>query len=138
MSLSTNRHERVAAGTVLSLKDGTQLVIESSRPLQHRWIVRFSGVSTREGADMLHGAPLFAEPLDDPDALWVHELIGAIVVDQSDGAEIGTVSSVEENPASDLLVLDSGHLIPLRFVVSQDDGDPRRVTVDLPEGLLDL
>ena len=144
VSLSTNRDERVAPGTRLTLKDGTELVIESSRPLQHRWIVRFAGIGTREAADMLHGAALFAEPLDDPDALWVHELIGAVVVDQSDGAEIGTVTSVEENPASDLLVLDTGHLIPLRFVVSQDEGDDgsggqaRRITVDLPAGLLEL
>jgi 16S rRNA processing protein RimM len=138
VSLSTNREERVAAGTRLSLKDGTELVIESSRPLQHRWIVRFAGIGTREAADMLHGAPLFAEPLDDPDALWVHELIGTVVVDRSEGAEIGKVTAVEENPASDLLVLDTGHLIPLRFVVDREDGDPRRVTVDLPDGLLDL
>ena len=135
VSLSTNREERVAKGACLSLKDGSTLTVESSKPFQHRWIVRFAEVMTREGADMLHGALLFAEPLDDPDALWIHELIGATVVDASDGAEIGTVQSIEENPASDLLVLDTGHLIPLRFVVSREGG---RVTVDIPEGLLDL
>jgi len=139
VSLSTNRDERVAPGSTLSLKDGTVLTIASSRPHQHRWIVRFDEVGTREGADMLHGAVLYAEPLDDPEALWVHELIGAQVVDQADGATIGTVTAVEENPASDLLVLDTGHLVPLRFVTAQDSSsDPRRVIVDLPAGLLDL
>ena len=71
----------------------------------------------------------------DPDALWVHELIGSVVEDQS-GSELGMVESVEANPASDLLVLDSGALIPLRFVVSSVPGE--RVTVDVPDGLLDL
>ncbi|HVM08165.1 MAG TPA: ribosome maturation factor RimM [Acidimicrobiales bacterium] len=135
VSLSTNRDERVAPGTVLSLKDGSTLTVASSKPFQHRWIVRFDEITTREGADMLHGAPLFAEPLDDPEALWVHELIASVVVDVATGDEIGRVTSVEENPASDLLVLDTGHLIPLRFVVSHDQG---RVTVDLPAGLLEL
>jgi 16S rRNA processing protein RimM len=77
---------------------------------------------------------LRAEPIDDPDELWVHDLIGATVVDAA-GAELGTVASVEENPAADLLVLGGGELIPLTFVV---DVAPGRVTVDLPEGLLDL
>ena len=51
------------------------------------------------------------------------------------GAELGTVTAVEVNPASDLLVLDGGGLVPLTFLVSQEPG---RVVVDPPEGLLDL
>lgn len=137
VSLTTNRDERVAPGTVLTLKDGSTLTVASSRPHQHRWIVRFDQVSTRAGADMLHGARLYAEPLDDPDALWVHELIDATVVDAETGREIGRVAAVEENPASDLLVLDTGHLIPLRFVVDRDVGTGR-VSVELPAGLLEL
>ena len=43
--------------------------------------------------------------------------------------------AVEANPASDLLVLDSGALVPLRFVVS---AEPGHVTVDPPAGLFDL
>jgi len=78
---------------------------------------------------------LFALPLDDPDALWIHELIGAQVEDVT-GRVLGTVDSVEANPASDLLVLDGGALIPLRFVVANEPG--LRVTVELPDGLLDL
>ena len=135
VSLLTNRDERVAPGTTLSLKDGSTVTIESSKPFQARWIVRFVGVATREAAEALHGKALFAEPIDDPDELWVHELIGCAVIDASDGRELGTVKSVEENPASDLLVLDSGPLIPLRFVT---DSEPGRITVELPAGLLDL
>jgi hypothetical protein len=42
---------------------------------------------------------------------------------------------VEANPASDLLVLPDGVLIPLHFVVHRRPG---RLTVDLPAGLLEL
>jgi 16S rRNA processing protein RimM len=65
--------------------------------------------------------------------LWVHELLGARVV-EVDGTERGTVASVEANPASDLLVLDTGALVPLRFVVEHTKD---RVVVDTPEGLFE-
>ena len=48
----------------------------------------------------------------------------------------GSVTAVEANPASDLLVLESGGLIPLRFMTSHDPGSGT-ITVDIPEGLLD-
>jgi 16S rRNA processing protein RimM len=131
VALTTNRPERVAKGTVLHTEQGP-LTITASRPHQNRYIVRFAGVDTREAADAIHGLVLSAEPLEDPDALWVHELIGSVVIDQH-GTEHGTVTSVEVNPASDLLVLDSGGLVPLTFVVEQADG---RITVDVPDGLL--
>jgi 16S rRNA processing protein RimM len=48
---------------------------------------------------------------------------------------LGHVVAVEANPAHDLLVLDDKRLIPIVFVASHEDGV---VTVDVPEGLLDL
>ena len=49
------------------------------------------------------------------------------------------VEAVEANPASDLLVLDTGALVPLVFVVGQATGaDGVVVTIDPPAGLLDL
>lgn len=131
VALSTNRPDRVAKGSVLHTDRGP-LTVVASRPHQKRHIVRFAGVDTREGAEALHGLVLSAEPLDDPGALWVHELIGGVVVDQH-GTEHGRVAAVEVNPASDLLVLDDGRLVPLTFVVGQDEG---RILVDVPDGLL--
>jgi len=130
VELVTDRTERLAPGTTLETSRGP-LVVTASSPHQTRWIVRFAGVDDREGAEALRGTVLSAEPLDDPDALWVHELIGATVVDGS-GAEHGRVVSVVANPASDLLELDGGDLVPLRFVV---DHRPGRITVDVPDGL---
>ena len=138
VELTTDRTERIEAGTILSTKSGRELRILHSTPHQHRWIVAFEGLHDRSTAEQLHGQTLFAEPVDDPDALFVHELIGSTVVDAATGAELGTVASVEANPASDLLVLDgSGTLIPVRFITDRDR-DRRTVIVDVPEGLLDL
>jgi len=134
VGLVTDRVERVAPGTVLTTDRGP-LEITGSRPHQGRWIVSFAGVASREAAERLRGVILHAEPLDDPDALWVHELIGADAV-LPDGTRAGLVDAVEDNPAGDLLVLDTGALVPVRFVVGWDD--ERRLVIDPPAGLLDL
>ena len=122
----------IPPGTVLKSSRGPLKVLHSSLH-QGRYIVAFEGVLTREAADELRGTVLSASPIDDPDALWVHELIGAEVVDVA-GTPHGRVAAVQANPASDLLVLDNGALVPLRFVVEQKDG---RVVVDPPDGLLE-
>jgi 16S rRNA processing protein RimM len=132
VELLTNRAERMAVGTVLH-SDGGDFTIERSSPHLGRWIVLFTGVHTKEDVDALRGLVLQAEPLDDPDALWVHELIGCEVVDTA-GIPLGRIDHVEANPASDLLVLDGGGLIPLTFVTATEPG---RVVVDPPPGLLD-
>ena len=136
VTLTTTEASRVRPGSVLHAPDGSTLRVSASRPHQHRWIVTFDGVHGREGAEAIAGTPLFAEPLDDdPEALWVHELVGSAVV-ESDGTERGAVVALQANPASDLLVLDSGALVPLRFMVGRDDRG--RIVVDVPAGLFDL
>ncbi len=137
VSLITNRDERVAPGTELALdgEGGRVLSVLTSTPFMHRWIVQFDGVYDRNSADEISHRDLYAEPLDDPDALWVHELVGRTVFDQA-GVDRGEVTAVEANPASDLLVLESGALVPMRFVVSTD-ADARTIAVDVPDGLFD-
>jgi len=77
---------------------------------------------------------VYAEPIDDPDELWVHELIGTPVV-ETDGTARGTCVAVVDNPAADLLELDSGALVPVVFVTEQT---PERIVIDPPDGLFDL
>ena len=133
--LSSEPDVRLAPGAELLRADGgAPLRVVAARRHHDRWIVRFDGVGGRDAADGLRGIELEADPLDADDALWVHELIGAAVVDTT-GASCGTVASVLANPADDILELDSGALVPVTFVVGWDDD--RRVVVDPPEGLLD-
>jgi len=129
--LTTNRIERVAKGAVLHTADG-QLTVRSSRPHKSGFIVTFAECTTRERAEELRDTVLRAEPIDDPDELWVHELIDAVVVD-SEGVERGRVVQVLDNPASDILELDTGHLVPVQFVTEVDPGV--RIDVDVPDGL---
>jgi 16S rRNA processing protein RimM len=132
--LITERSERLDPGTVLHTDRGT-LRVERSQPDGARWLVHFAEISERDVAESWRGVVLRAEPIDDEDELWVHDLVGCRVVD-ADGEDRGEVLEVQANPASDLLVLASGALVPLTFLV---DG-PRDgvISVDVPDGLWDL
>ena len=132
VDLTTNRTERLDAGSRLWAGD-RPLEVRFATPHQGRWIVDFAGVSGRDAAEALRGALFTAEPIDDRDALWVHDLVGSRLVD-ADGADRGLIVAVQANPASDLLLLDGGGLVPVRFVVERRAGV---VVADLPAGLLD-
>jgi 16S rRNA processing protein RimM len=136
VTLITDRFERIAPGSRL-LAGSQWLTVVESRPQQQRWLVRFEGVDDRTAAEKLTNTVMQAEALNDDDddaALWVHELIGSRVVDQ-EGVERGTCTAVIDNPAHDILELDTGALIPVTFVVSCCQGI---TTIDPPEGLFDL
>jgi 16S rRNA processing protein RimM len=133
VTFTSNRPERTAPGARMYAAD-RELVVRSARQHQHRWLVHFDGVDDRTTAEQLLGVVLTADPIDDHAELWVHELVGAEVVDRA-GTRIGTVTAVEANPAHDLLVLDTGPLVPIVFVVERDGG---RIVVEVPDGLLEL
>ena len=138
VSLVTNRTERLNPGAELQTAD-TALVVRRARRFDRRWVVAFEGCGDRDAAERLRGALLLAVPLEDLEELWVHRLIGAEVVCDA-GVVRGRVTAVQANPASDLLVLDSGALVPLTFVVAVEDGErgSTRVAVDAPAGLFEL
>jgi len=134
VSLTTDRTERVAPGALLWVGSDEREVVRSSRH-HDRWIVAFAGIADRTAAEALRGRPLSAPPLDADDGeMWVHELVGAAVV-LGDGTEVGTVEAVQDNPAHELLVLDTGDLVPVVFVTDATDL-PERVVIDPPQGLL--
>jgi 16S rRNA processing protein RimM len=138
VDLVTNRTGRLDVGSTLvavppGANNSMTLVVTASKPHLGRYLVTFSGVTDRTGAERIRNAILFAEPDDSGDDLFVHELIGTVVVDAA-GVTRGTVTSVESNPASDLLVLEDGSLVPMRFVTSLIDGV---VSIDAPEGLFE-
>ena len=137
IDLTTDRTERASVGTRLWIRDAWYTVAQTNRANQ-RWRVHLEGVDGREVAQRLTGARVFAEPIDDPDVFWVHQLIGATVVDSS-GADRGRCVSVVDNPAADLLELESGALVPANFITAVDsDADPVVVTIDPPDGLFEL
>ena len=139
LKLSTDRTERVAPGARLWAGEWFDVVSSQSmfNTGPDRWVVVLKGIDDRNKAEAIVNRAVFAEPIDDPDAVWVHQVIGARVVG-ADGAAHGTCVAVISNPANDLLELDNGALVPTVFVEhvrATDDGYV--CTVDIPEGLFE-
>lgn len=130
----TDRDERFAPGA-RSFVGSRELVVAQARRQSDHWVVRFEGVDDRSAAEALNGGVLMAEPLGPlPEGeFWVHELVGQSVRDQH-GIVRGIVEAVQENPAHDLLVLDTGALVPMVFVRETADGV---ISIDVPDGLFD-
>ncbi len=135
VDLWTDRLERLAPGAVLLTARGPITVRAAARH-QDRFIVTLEGVERREEAESWRGTVLSATRVehDDDDVIWIDDLYGAVVYD-SLGEPHGVVVEVEANPASDILVLDSGALVPLTFVTAVEANV--RIDVDVPEGLFE-
>jgi 16S rRNA processing protein RimM len=112
---------------------------------QGRPIVRFEGVETMNDAEALAGAELWltaeaAGPLPDG-TYYRHDLVGCEVVDVN-GTGLGPVSGVEGTLDRSYLVVKTAGgdvMIPMvaEFCVGVDLA-ARRITVQLPDGLLDV
>ena len=126
----TDQRGRFVAGASYDTVRGP-VVVAACRPFQHRLLIFFEGCTTREQAEALHGLVLSAEELVDREELFVHKLIGCRLIDQHH-VDHGVVVAVEANPAADLLVLESGWLVPMNFVT---DVGPEAIVVDVPDGL---
>ncbi|WP_108484453.1 ribosome maturation factor RimM [Oceaniglobus ichthyenteri] len=113
-------------------------------PSKNGFIARLSGVNDKEQADALRGTRLFA-PRDRlpnlPDDEYYHaDLIGLSVFDTG-GALLGTVQTVQNHGAADLLELrikGQAETVLLPFtlaVVPTVDLAAKRMVADPPEGL---
>jgi 16S rRNA processing protein RimM len=132
VALGTDRLERVAPGSRWFARDGW-LTVVSAVPHHDRWLVTVDGITDRHSAQRYTNVPIYAEPIEDADALWVHELIGS-TVREVDGTDRGRCVAVVANPAADLLELETGALVPVVFVVEHGDG---LVVIEPPAGLFD-
>ncbi len=131
--LISNVLERIESGSVLYLDDGREMRIKSSKQYKKHYLILFEGITSRTSVEAIVGKKLYGVPIDDPDTMWAHDLIGSNVTDRN-GKTFGKVTAIETNPASDLLVLEGGAIIPLTFLVEYED---QVIKVDIPSGLIE-
>ena len=112
---------------------GTWYEIATAKPQGERWLLSFAGMDDRNIAERLTNSDVYGEAIDDPSVVWVHQLVGSVVMDAS-GTEFGTCVGVIDNPAHPIMELDNGFLVPTPFIVSNENG---QVVIDAPEGLFD-
>lgn len=120
--------------------------VESARAYRDRLVLKLVGVDDGDSAHALRGQPVAASADDAPappeGSHYVATLVGMRVEDEG-GAEVGTVESVIETGAADLLrVLDPAGeevLIPMvdAYLIGVEE-DAGRIIVRLPQELRDL
>jgi len=139
---------RLAPGAVLATDPASAgpLTIATGRVHSGRLMLRFEGVTDRNGAEALRGTLLIAEVdpeerPEDPEEFYDHQLVDLDVV-TVDGREVGRISEISHLPYHDLLVVrrPGGGEVLVPFVteiVPEIDLDEQRAVIDPPPGLLD-
>ena len=101
--------ERFARGATLLVDGAAAEIVGSKRAAGGRFVIKLD-------RDAPRGATLAVrrDELPDPgeDTYYVFQLVG-LAVEEEGGRPLGVVAEVENLPANDVLVLDSGHLLPL-------------------------
>ncbi len=115
--------------------DGRDFIITKMKPAKDCFIADLEGVRDRNAAEALKGVDLFVtrEQLPAPaaDEIYLADLMGKEVM--AGDKNLGRVVGFQNYGAGDLIELDNGELVPLRFVSAIKE----IVTVDLPQGYLD-
>jgi 16S rRNA processing protein RimM len=150
-ALTDDPHEVLVAGRALTpIDDGGQpsgpaLVIERSRPYHRQWLLKFEGIddrSTLEGwQQRLFGLPRSALRPPGDQELYVHEVPGTdvVVADTVVGQATGLVDLPGGGRLLEVDVAGRTVLVPFRRpIVADIDRAARRITIDPPEGLLDV
>jgi 16S rRNA processing protein RimM len=137
--------ERFRAGQVVLIGAADrprEFMIREVRFHQGRPIVDVVGVETMSDAEALAGAGVWVAESDVPPlpegTYYRHDLVGCEAVDTR-GAALGRVTAVEGSIDRSYLVVDEHMMIPLvGDIVVAVDISAKRITIDPPEGLIDL
>ncbi|EDZ45592.1 16S rRNA processing protein RimM [Rhodobacterales bacterium Y4I] len=137
--------EEIEDYSPLSNEDGSKTYsLTITRPIKNGFAALLEGVETKEDADAIKGLRLFARrdqlPLLPDDEFYHADLIGLEVYDTG-GTLLGTVKSVQNHGASDLLEihgpgLKATVLLPFTLeAVPTVDLTQGRIIADPPDGL---
>jgi len=120
------------------------LQVRSHRFFNGRHVLAFAGVNSRQDAEALRNLELAVEEKElgqlDPDRYFIHELIGMRVL-LKDGTPVGVIQNVIHTKGVDVLEVGDHGQILIPFVAKicvEVDPERRQITIDPPEGLLQL
>jgi 16S rRNA processing protein RimM len=134
-----------------TLRDGSvrELRVRSLRRHQGRPLAAFDGIDDANAAQALVGAALTVDRADvtlAKNEYFDDDLVGCVLVAAADGRALGDVVGVEHYPAQDVLLIvprqarddTQRAIVPMvRAFVKKVDVRAKRITVELPPGLLD-
>ena len=135
---------RFQIGNKLTLDDGKQLTIRSSRWHNQILLLAFDGVTDRNQIEELRDQLISSDvDLDSlaPGEYHFQQLIGCEVFQQN-GELIGPVDEIVKLPGQDLLSVNRAGaqvLIPMvKQIIIEIDVSAKKIVVNPPEGLLDV
>ena len=135
---------RFQVGNKLTLDDGRQLTIRSSRWHNQILLLAFDGVTDRNQIEELRDQLISSDvDLDSlaPGEYHFQQLIGCEVFQQN-GELIGAVDEIVKLPGQDLLSVNRAGaqvLIPMvKQIIIEIDVSAKKIVVNPPEGLLDV
>jgi 16S rRNA processing protein RimM len=125
----------IASYGPLTTGDGRAIEIARLKPARDEFIADLKDVRDRNAAETMKGVELFIAreklPAPKESEFYLSDLIGKNVL--SDGVILGTVASIENYGAGDLMELANGELLPVAFIGAVGE----TITVSLPIGYLD-
>ena len=105
-------------------------------------IVKFEDIDTQERAQELTGCDVYfpRELADSEDgSLSWSVLVGFDIIDAKTGKAVGCIASVDDSTLNILFELEDGRLIPAsEELITEIDKANKTITIDLPEGILEL
>ena len=105
-------------------------------------IVKFCDIDTQERARELTGCdvwfPRALADSDDDTITWA-AIVGFDIIDNNSGKSVGRIASIDDNTLNILFCLEDGRLIPAsEELITDIDKEKRTITINIPEGLLEL
>lgn len=130
----------------LQVNDKTQAYPIDKIRVSDRFVyIKFSGINSRNEAELLRNAEILVEEKDliqpDQDEYFVHDIVGCRVISENND-EIGIVSDVVQMSSNDIYVVRNGTgtelLVPAtKEVVTQVDIGRKIIIIHVLEGLFD-
>ena len=119
--------------------------LEKSNPQRNQFLIKLQGIDSIEQATRVVGSTLLVgeTSLEDlaPGEYYHYQVVGFEVF-AATGDRIGTIASILSTPAGEIYVVqgpDKEHLIPaIKEFIDKVDFTAGRITISLPEGLLEL
>ncbi len=121
--------------------------LNAFKPHGSFWLAQFEGVTNRNQAEALGKAYVWALqddlPTLDDDTFYEYEIEGLQVIDARTGDKLGTVRSILGQAAQPLLVVkrtgaEDFHIPFVGSFIESVETEKRRLTVRLPEGLIEI
>ena len=105
-------------------------------------IVKFENIDTQERAKELTGCEVYF-PLElvdsDSNSISWAAIVGFDIIDATTGQPVGRIASIDDSTINILFELEDGKLIPAsEELITDVNKDNRTITIDLPQGILDI